>query len=441
MTNNMNRFIPRVSVMIIGVLLASCASTEPDGDRTPRRVSELDARQGGASIRLARAINDARTIQLYREGDETSLPIIALKSRDRLTLEFDILASDGRPLSVYFYHADKDWRRDLNPAEYLETFHRDDILDYSASRLTEVPYVHYRYTFPNQSIQFVISGNYIIRVTEQGREDLVVFEKPFFVTEQASEVQLALDNMILSGFSSPGVQPYALFSPAPGTEANVFAYSVCFARNGAFDKSKCTDQPSLMKQPALEYYLRPSSVFQPLAADYFLDLSTLQHSNRIERIERSVSPFQVSLEPDLGRLGASGLGPVLNGQPVITDAVRDVPDPDLSAQYVDVIFQFVPEGARKYSADVFVSGAFNQWRPDETYRLQWNAEYGRYERAILIKQGQYDYRYVTTSDAINSRLQRGIPRQGNLYTAFVYYDDISLQTDRLISIGGTQWNY
>jgi hypothetical protein len=44
---------------------------------------------------------------------------------------------------------------------------REDLLDYGQSRLTEVPFVHYRYQFPNSGTRFLISGNYIVSVTEQ----------------------------------------------------------------------------------------------------------------------------------------------------------------------------------------------------------------------------------------------------------------------------------
>lgn len=428
-------------VLVASLVFVSCATTDPgpDGDRTPRRVSELGGPDGGVDLRFAQGSGEAKTIQLYRGDDETSLPVIALGSSDRLNLEFDILSDDSRPLSIYFYHADKDWQRDLTPAEYLESFQRDDLLDYTPSHQTEINFTHYRYSFPNQSIRFVVSGNYILRVTEQGREEAVLFEQPFFVTEQLSEVQLALDNVILSGYSSPGVQPFALFTPPSSTEANVFSYTVCFTQNGAFESSRCTDQPSLMKQPALEFYLRPSSVFPPTSADYFLDLSLLQTGNRIEIIDRVESPYRVVLEPDLARLGASGLGPVLNRQIAVSGVVRDAPEPDLSAQYVDVLFRFVPEGGRKYQTDVFVTGSFNQWSPGPESKLTWVPEEGRYEGSVVMKQGMYEYRYTTNSSAVNARLRRGIPSTSTTYMAFVYYDDITLQTDRLIATGGSAW--
>ncbi|WP_243665202.1 type IX secretion system plug protein domain-containing protein [Rhodothermus marinus] len=119
-------------------------------------------------------------VQLYQGDDERQWPILLLGGRERLTLRFDLLSEQGRPLSIYFYHADHAWRRDLMPIEYLDTFARDDLTDYAPSEHTAIPYQHYVYRFPNDNIRFRLSGNYILRVTEQGQEETVLFERAFF---------------------------------------------------------------------------------------------------------------------------------------------------------------------------------------------------------------------------------------------------------------------
>jgi hypothetical protein len=127
---------------------------------------------------LAAAAPSVRSIQLYQTGREDELPIIPLQGQRTLTLEFDLMEEQGRTLSVYFYHADRVWRRDLSAGEYLGSFQNDNLLDYAISSGTQVPYVHYSYVFPNGNIQFLLSGNYIARVTEQGRDRPRVHDGP-----------------------------------------------------------------------------------------------------------------------------------------------------------------------------------------------------------------------------------------------------------------------
>ncbi|MCB0718243.1 MAG: DUF5103 domain-containing protein [Bacteroidetes bacterium] len=428
-------------VALLFLIAAGCATTkekEEGGDRTPRRVKQLEQPNEYVVPGLSSAESSVRTVQLYKNPKESNLPIIALGSSETLTLAFDLVGQDRRPLSVYFYHADRYWQRDLSPSQYLSTFHRDDILDYSNSRATEVDYVHYRYSFPNSSIQFETSGNFIVRVTEQGDEDAVILERPFYVSEQATPVDLGLVSVVRSGGVLPAVQPIALFTPPPAIRANVFGFAVCFIQNGRSGAARCTDQASLSQQPALEYYLQPRSAFDREASDYFLDLSRLDIGGMIESTNLTVSPYMVTLQPDFSQLGGGDLYPLLNGQAVVSGAVRDAGEPATEAEYVEVLFTLVPPGERTVGGTVHVVGSFNNWQATASSALEWVPDAGRYEGSVLIKQGQYEYRYLAVQGRDIRSLNDGMPRQDYQYTTFVYYDDALLQTDRLIAVAAAQ---
>ena len=473
----MTRYLPyhlfsAWSLLLAALLAAGCAGpreTDGESSRRPREVRPQAAVLAGPN--LAPTSSEVQTIQLYPATDgelragladvEARLPILPIRlagsqsgaasslrsgslagdgdGQLRLRLEFDLMERTGRPLSIYFYHADRTWRRDLVPTQFLDSFHNDNLIRYTPSRVTEVPYVHYEYAFPNESIGFLerASGNYILRVTEQGREDEVLFERAFFLTEQATPVDLALDAVLTSGRGFPSVQPVALFQPPSSLTGNVFNYDVCFVRNGQFDRARCSDRPSLNQQPVLLFQLQPETAFEPIPADYFLDLGALQVSNRIVEVDYATDPYEVVLEPDYARFAGTLDGELLNGQTVISGAVRDVADPDVAARYVQTRFQYVPDGEEPLQGEVLVIGSFNNWQYDPANALQWVAERGRYEGEVLLKQGYYEYRYVTTDREAARELAGTMPRQDNLYTAFVYYQDIELNTDRLLAVQGT----
>ncbi len=421
-------------LLVVG--MAGCAGSKEGEDRTPRRVQAMDRPADESVVRLESTNPSVRTIQLYRGEDERTLPILNLRSGDYLNLEFDLLEDSGRPLSVYFYHADREWSRDLTPAEYLQTFQRADILNYTLSRATEVSYVHYRYRFPAQDIVFTLSGNYILRVTEQGREFETLFERTFFITEQATSVSVSFETFPTAGQGFRSVAPVALFSPPTGIEGAVFDYAVCFTQNGRLLASRCSSDPSLMRQPDLQFYLQPSAAFEPMSADYFVDLSEVRVGGHIERVDRTESPFGVYLEPDYARFGGAGIDPLINGQAVVRGAVRSVAEPATAAEYVNVQFNFVPPNEQRLRGDIYVVGSFNNWEASADSRLEFVAVRGRYEGNLLIKQGQYEYRYHASDAEVRSLINRGIPRPENLYTVFVYYSDIRIGTDRLLSVGG-----
>ncbi len=433
-------------LVLTTVLTAGCAGSEKAGEKKEKEPFIIERPpEEPTGMRLAPSDSSVKSVQLYlttrgAHSDfetppdaEIRFPVLATGSSDALQLEFDILNPAGRPLSVYFYHANADWQRDLSPAEFLGTFLRDDILNYKPSRSTDIGYTHYSYQFPNDGISFLVSGNYVIRVTEQGYEQAVLIERPFFIAEQNTSLQLGVENLSIGRGGFTSVQPVALFVPPPQIDGNVFDFKVCFARNGRFESQRCVDQPSLIQQPALRFYLSPSQAFEPITADYFLDMSFLRVGNRIAKVAFNEAPYLVTLEPDYARFPGDLLDPALYGQMVISETVTEFSDADVSAEYVNVLFSYVTDSGGKLTHDVYLTGSFNGWQVKPENRLSWNAEEQQYEVKLLLKQGQYDYRYVAGRD----QLPRGtVSRPENLYTALVYYNDIRINSDRLISVGG-----
>ena len=381
---------------------------------------------------MARTPDEVRSIQLYADG-ESALPVLPMQSERHLTLEFDIMQSHGRPLSVYFYHANREWELDLTSAETLTSFHRDDLFDYHLSRNTQIQYTHYTYTFPNRNIDFRISGNYILRITEQGREDDVLFERPFFVTENIAAVRMLLESVLVESRSFPFIQPVLTFTPPDALRGNVFDYNVCFLRNGQFWRTRCSNKPSLTQQPNLLFYLEPEEAFAPEEGDYYVDLSNLALGHRVERIDRMATPFEVLLVPDYARFPGSGAEPLLNGQAILSSADRFTGEADTEAEYASVVFRYVPPNEKPLPADVFITGSFNGWNLDLANKLTWQPAVGIYEGQVLLKQGQYEYRYTSPDPQVRSQIRARLPRPDNLYTAFVYFSDISLNTDRLLA--------
>lgn len=441
----MTPFARSLVVLSMLFLAAGCAGSQEaeDGDE-PRRphtpVQEFN-------LRLALPSPEIHAIQLYphapradfdSERDrEDQLPVLQLRPRGEVTqlkLEFDLMETTGRTLSVYFYHADRNWERDLFPSDYLTSFQRDDILDYTSSIGTQVPYAHYSYTFPNDNVGFRLSGNYVLSVTEQGSEDEVLFEVPFFISEDAAPAQLVLDDVFVSGQRFPSVQPLISFTPPSTAAGTVFDYNVCFVRNSQFASARCTDEASLLQQPDLLFYLQPEHSFEPQASDYVLDLRSLRPGGDVAAIDFTTTPYQVELDTDYARFPATSTEPFLNGQPVITNAVRDVAEPDLSGEYVEALFRFVPPEEQRLAGGVFISGSFNGWILDLGNELQWNAAQGHYEGRLLLKQGLYEYRYTSPNRQTRSALHNNLPRTSNQYTAFVYFSDAHLNTDRLLAI-------
>ena len=423
-------------LLLVG-LLAGCGSTQQTGDDDDAPAASSAPESQGLS--LAAADTSVRTIQLYRGTNEAQRPITSLRSgADPLTLEFDILTDSGRPLSVYFFHADRTWRRDLVPPQYMAGFQSDNLLDYQPSRGTGLRYMHYTYRFPNDDIGFLISGNYILRVTEQGRPDDVLFERAFFLSEEAVAPEIGIQNIMVSGQRLASDLPIARFTPPQRLRGDPFNYDVCFARSGQVGQARCSSRPNLGQQPTLAFDLDRADAFAPAASDYFVDIANLRPNQYIERIDRGARPPRAIVEPDYARFPGTPLAQSPRGQIIVEDAVRNVAVPDVEAEYVSTRFSFVPPNEQPLGGRMAITGSFATASRFE-HEMTWVPSRGRYEADVLLKQGQYAYQYDSPDAATRAVLQKGIPSSPNRsYTVFVYYNDISQNTDRLLAVRTVQ---
>ena len=414
-----------------GCGLAGCATTEStDGSGVEPSDPAFDEQAGGALT----VADDVATVQLYREGDELALPIVSMGTGEQLVLSFDRVGETvGQPLSVFFYHLDREGRRDLSPVEYLDGFTTGEIRDYRSSLGTRIEYVHYRYTFPNADISFRISGNYVVRVTELGREDAVLFERAFFVTEERAEVDLVIGTGTLFGGGGSVLQPIARLTPDADLNGQLFDYSVCFARNGQIGATRCADDASLVSQALYQYELPRRAAFPVDGPLYQADIGELRPGRDVDRVDFTTDPFQVVLAQDYARFGSDFVAAALTGQSVVRSVASTVQQPTIGAEYVDTFFTYVPDDERELEGPVILSGAFNGWSVDPAYAMRWNEEERTYTATLLLKQGTYLYRYAV-ADPEERELrerERGVGRE-SLYTALVYFRDVSLGTDRLV---------
>ena len=433
-----------VAGMSVLALAGGCVSSEEAGSNA--EVDSSSASRSGEERRkprssgpnLARQRDVIRTVQLYRGANERTSPIIERESGESLTLEFDLMEQEGRPLSIYFYHADRNWTRDLSPTQFLESYQDDDLVDYRPSQGTAVPYVHYTYRFPNDDIQFRLSGNYVLRVTERGRENAVLFERAFFVTDEEGSLRLESTSIAIPGQRQRSIRPVARFTPPAGFQGDPLGYTTCFVRNGRLSDTRCEDRPRLSNQPSLAFELDRSRAFDPVTANYTVDLSSLRGRDKIERTDRTRTPFRVLLEPDYARFSGRNMDSPLNGQILVRDALRGYGNPARTAEYVRTTFAFVPPNERPLSGEVVVVGSFSGMDVEQGTGMDWKPGRGRYEGNVLLKQGRYQYFYSSPDSLLQKTVRESQARLRSTYTSFVYYEDVSENTDRLLRVGSVQ---
>ena len=104
------------------------------------------------------------------------VPIIALGSDEQLNVNFDLIDYDAHYLRYSITHCNADWQPSrLIDSEFVSGFNQADITDFAQSEGTFTHYFNYNFTFPNDDMQILKSGNYLLKVSEQDDPDNVLF--------------------------------------------------------------------------------------------------------------------------------------------------------------------------------------------------------------------------------------------------------------------------
>ena len=86
-------------------------------------------------------------------------------------------------MSNYFYriiHCNANWlKSDLMESDYIDGFFKNEIYNYELSFNTIKKYINYNLELPNENVDFLKSGNYIIEVANH--LDSIVFHKRFMI--------------------------------------------------------------------------------------------------------------------------------------------------------------------------------------------------------------------------------------------------------------------
>ncbi|MDO4756214.1 MAG: hypothetical protein Q4A54_07720 [Parabacteroides sp.] len=111
-------------------------------------------------------------------------------------------------------------------------------------------------------------------------------------------------------------------------------------------------------------------------------------------------------------------------------------EPDTEADYYIVHFALACDPL--LDGNVYLHGELFNNVLDEKSKMGYNFDTQRYEKAVLLKQGSYNYQYLFVPN--NSTKGTTEPTEGNFYQAeneysiYVYYRPMGARYDRLIGV-------
>ena len=376
-----------------------------------------------------------KTISFLQNGQNV-IPIFRLGDSFQFVFD-DLYGTEAN----YFYtitHCDYDWKpSQLAKQEYLNGFDDQRIQDYSNSLTTLQLYSHYRLTFPNRLTQFRVSGNYMIKILDDDKN--IVFTKKFILYEELVSVpmQVRRARNVAVVEKKHNIE-FSIKSAIINFQSPLQNVKVMLLQNGKFETANTNIKPQFTIGNDLIYRYDKETQFWAGNEFLFFENKDIRAANNsIASIDSKGGLYNAYLYLSQARANLPyTYYPDINGNYIVKNIGRE--NNEIEADYAWVFFSLsAPAFYEKKS--IYVNGMFNNLAIGEENKMDYNAEKGIYEKALLIKQGFTNFQYVIADS--NGKIDEENAIDGNFfqtednYFVLVYYKENNQRYDRIIGKG------
>ena len=379
-----------------------------------------------------------RTLQLSHSANEFAPPVLISGSNDRLLFSFDHISDDREFFRYRLTHCNADWQPSgLVDSEIIDGFNEGTIDDYEFSRGATVNYVNYRFVIPNEQIVPLLSGNYLLTVYPENDPDKPVAQWRFMVCEQVARIGADLTTRTDVDYNSSHQQLSVIVDTERTDVTDPFNdMTIMIQQNGRLDNEVAIRHPMRMSGRKAVYEHSAPLIFEA-GNEYrrFETVSLDYPGMHISEIAYVNPYYHAVLMTDSPRAAETYLfDSTQHGRFKIREYDSD--DADTKSDYVVVHFSL--ECDEMPGTMIFIDGDLTSRRFDDSSRMIFNHASGRYEKAMLLKQGSYNYQYLTVAPGQKSGHASVIEgdkyQTVNEYLIKVYTRQPGDRYDRLIGV-------
>ncbi len=362
-------------------------------------------------------------------------PVLSLNDSKNLWLEFDDLNANYEQYHLRILHCTYDWKQStLSEIEYMPEYNDLLVNDYQVSRTTKVPYYHYKIEIP----KVLLSGNYLLVAWRGRRKDDIVFSKRFMVYEpQVGALGTIRQAQAPSKYKTHqqvdfevNYGGYRLMSPRDELK-------IIIRQNFRWDKTvrnlKAFSVNESMSK--LEYrFFDDENVFPAGNEFRFFDSRSTNYKGQyIAQIKRGKED-EMWVSPQANRSETAYIeSNDFDGNYVVDN--REGTDGALDSDYVYMTFGLKTHELEVTDEKVYVNGSFNDWRLDKTNEMVYDNNFGGYTATIQLKQGVYNYDFVTlkpnkTTDEVY--FEGNFGETQNTYEIFIYHRPVTARAEKLV---------
>ncbi len=387
-------------------------------------------------------MSNIKTPLLFQQNDQQSIPLIRLQSSDLLELHFDDLSGVPKNYFYSFQLCNADWTPAmLNPFDYISGFPQNRISMYRVSSVAATRYVHYQVLLPEKNAVPTKSGNYILKVFLDNDTTKLAFTKRVYVLDE----KVTLGAGITQPYGSDIMRTHQKIQVNVGTkELNILSpgkqTKLLIEQNNVHTGAGFITQPTFIRGKNFEYSTEDAhQVFEAGKEYRWVDIRSFRfESDRVVRTNRSKNPITITVKPDFTRNDQRAIFYMdTNGWTSISST--ELINPWWQGDYAYVNFTYVPPALKALpNKELYIVGQLTGNTLGDTAKMEFDQGVGAYTRTLLLKQGFYNYTYVTKEKGAPFYNASFAPTEGNFwetendYTVFYYYRSLGGRHDELI---------
>ena len=381
-----------------------------------------------------------KTVILQQLGTDGSLPLIELGSNTQLQLQFDDLDPVQRQLYYTLEHCNADWTpSNVMKSRSIQGLQQDLIQDFRYSFNTRQQYLHYSLVFPNENMKIILSGNYLLKVYEDGDPENLVLTRRFMVYTTKAKVAARVKRPTLMNLRDTHQEIDAVVDVSAISITNASSsVKLVIKQNNRWDNAVWL-KPFSVNSTSINYdYDDGSNCFAGGNEYRWVDIRSLRmNSDRVKRIIRDSVLVETQLLDDPIRAFSTYRSlPEANGKFFIRN--QEGSESEVDGDYTWVDFR-LPFEAPVVNGNLFLFGSLCDWQFKKPFQPVYDYPDKAYKARILLKQGIYNYSYVFQSSkggsGDESYIEGNFFNTENDYQILFYYRPYTEVHDELIGIG------
>jgi hypothetical protein len=381
---------------------------------------------------------DIKSLEIKVEGETVSNPYAELNGKKQIEIVFDALHRVSGRFAYTVVHCDADWTpSSLLPVEYMKGFQNVAIEDFANSFNTTVRYTNYKLTFPNVDVQLTVSGNYVVKIYDEDTPDKIVIIACFSIVEPLVEIVASVSGNTDIDFNQGHQQVDITVDYSKlrvNFPQNEFK-TVVYQNNNPNDIRKDILPQRVINNKMI--FERDRNLIFEAGNEYrrFEFLSSRYNGMGVEGMSYFRPYYHATLFEDAVRANKSYLYDQDQNGRFFLNCSRCA-DPYTEADYNIVHFSLASDYI--VSGDIYLFGDIFNNNLNERNLMEYNTESGKYEKAVMLKQGLYNYQYAyidrDTKKISIGKIEGDFFETENEYTIAIYHRPPGARYDRLVGM-------